>query len=148
MRALAPEGRVYQAGTLSGNPVAMAAGLATLELLEREDGWSRLDACGQDLERALGPVLERSPIPASLARVGSIFWLALYAAAPPRTAEAIDSRAAPLYAKLFHALLDAGIAIAPSAYEVGFLSLAHSHADLERLADALDRAFADGAGSE
>ena len=141
MRALAPEGSVYQAGTLSGNPVAMAAGLATLELMQREDGWTRLEALGRTLEQRLREVLATSPVEIGLARVGSIFWLSPFAATPPRTAEAIDARAAPYYAKLFHALLDDGIAIAPSAYEVGFLSLAHDEADVEQLAAGLAAAI-------
>ena len=103
MRHLAPEGRVYQAGTLSGNAAAMAAGLATLRVLEREDGWSRLDRDGD----------------------------------APRAAERIDPAAAQRYAPLFHALLDRRIALAPSAYEVAFLSLAHTPAHLDALRDAL-----------
>jgi glutamate-1-semialdehyde 2,1-aminomutase len=87
-------------------------------------------------------VLAAAPIPLSLARIGSIFWLALFTATPPRSAEAIDARTAPAYARVFHALLDAGVAIAPSAYEVGFLSLAHTEADIDRLAETLQSALA------
>jgi glutamate-1-semialdehyde 2,1-aminomutase len=141
MEQLAPLGGVYQAGTLSGNPVAMAAGLATLRVLERERVWERLEALGAALERALAPVVAAAPVPASLVRVGSLFWLALQDGLPPRSAAAVDPGAARLYAPLFHALLDQGIALAPSAYEVGFLSAAHREADLERLAAAVERAF-------
>ncbi len=141
MRELAPEGGVYQAGTLSGNPVAMAAGLATLNLMEREDGWRRLDALGNELQTLMDEALASGPIDSSLARVGSIFWLSLLSESTPRTAEAIAADAPALYAKLFHALLDDGIAIAPSAYEVGFLSLAHERGDVERLATSLATAM-------
>jgi glutamate-1-semialdehyde 2,1-aminomutase len=137
MRRLAPEGPVYQAGTLSGNAAAMAAGLATLRVLEREDGWSKLERTGEALERAIGPVLEAAPAPARLVRVGSLFWLSLQAGDPPRAAERIDGAAAERYAPIFHTLLDAGIALAPSAYEAGFLSLAHTPAHIARLRDAL-----------
>ena len=137
MRKLAPEGDVYQAGTLSGNPVAMAAGLKTLEILEREDGWDKLRALGQRLEHTLTPVLADAPIPARLARIGSIFWIALFADELPRRAEAIDARAPATYAKAFHVLLEHGIALAPSAFEVSFLSLAHTNADIDRLAAGL-----------
>jgi len=147
MRALAPEGSVYQAGTLSGNPVAMAAGLATLQLMEREDGWLGLESMGAELERALTDRLAALPVPAHLVRIGSIFWLSLLAAEPPRSAEAIPAGAAKIYARMFHALLDAGVAIAPSAYEVGFLSLAHSDRDIRRLADEIPRALARAAES-
>ena len=137
MRQLAPEGRVYQAGTLSGNAAAMAAGLATLRVLEREDGWSRLEHAGEALDRSLSPVLAESAIPARLVRMGSLFWLLLQDGDAPRAAERIDPAAAQRYAPLFHALLDRGIALAPSAYEVGFLSLAHTRAHLDALRDAL-----------
>ncbi len=141
MRELAPEGSVYQAGTLSGNPVAMAAGLATLDVLRETDGWQTLDENGRYLERTLGEVLRESPVEASLARLGSIFWIALLANAPPRAAEAVAAQSGEAYAPLFHSLLAEGIALAPSAYEVGFLSLAHGRADIDRLGDGLRNAF-------
>ncbi|MBN1240443.1 MAG: glutamate-1-semialdehyde 2,1-aminomutase [Gammaproteobacteria bacterium] len=141
MRHLSPEGNVYQAGTLSGNPIAMSAGLATLRTLRDEDGWSRLDALGRYLAETLSPVLAGSPVPASLARLGSMFWIALHAAEPPRTAEALDPRCGALYAKIFHDLLGQGVAIAPSAFEIAFLSTAHERRDVDRLADALAAAL-------
>jgi len=141
MRRLAPEGPVYQAGTLSGNAAAMAAGLATLRVLEREDGWVRLEAAGQELERALAPVLADAPLPVRLVRMGSLFWLSLQEGDAPRAADRIEPAAAERYAPIFHALLDRGIAIAPSAYEVGFLSLAHTPAHLAALRDALGAAL-------
>jgi glutamate-1-semialdehyde 2,1-aminomutase len=142
MAHLAPEGDVYQAGTLSGNPVAMAAGLETLRVLEEEDGWAQLETLGAYLADRLRSVLGHAPVPAALARAGSMFWLALHAETPPRSAAAIDGRAAGLYARIFHALIERGVALAPSAYEIGFLSLAHTRADIDRLGDALAAAFA------
>ena len=146
MRHLAPLGGVYQAGTLSGNAVAMAAGLAAVRTLEREDGWRRLEETGRQLEQLLTPVLARAPYPARLVRAGSLFWMSLQDGAAPRSAEAIDSTAAERYRPIFHALLDGGIALAPSAFEAGFLSLAHTPAHLERLRDALAAAFAASGG--
>ncbi|MBI4542056.1 MAG: glutamate-1-semialdehyde 2,1-aminomutase [Gemmatimonadetes bacterium] len=137
MRHLAPEGAVYQAGTLSGNAVAMAAGLATLRVLEREAGWARLEALGSALEEAMAPILERAPMPARLVRLGSLFWLSLQDGEPPRAAEAVESHAAERYRDLFHGLLRRGVALAPSAYEVGFLSLAHRPDHLARFAAAM-----------
>jgi len=142
MSQLAPLGGVYQAGTLSGNPVAMAAGLATLRVLERERAWERLEALGLELERRLAPVLGDAPLPIRLVRVGSLFWFSLQPGEPPRAAEAIEAAAARRYRPLFHALLDRGIALAPSAYEVGFLSTAHTSEHIERLAAALPAALA------
>jgi len=135
MERLAPQGDVYQAGTLSGNPVAMAAGLATLDTLEREDGWARLEALGDRLESRLGAVLANEGY--DLARLGSIFWMSLQKGPAPRRADAIETAAAGRYTPLFHGLLDRGISLAPSAFEVGFLSLAHTPSDVDRLADAV-----------
>ena len=136
MRHLSPEGTVYQAGTLSGNPLAMAAGIATLRVLERERGWTALERLGAALEESLRPVLERAPLPARLVRLGSIFWLCLQETAP-RSAEAVSPAAGERYRPLFHALLERGISLAPSAYEVGFLSTAHTPQDISRLATAV-----------
>jgi glutamate-1-semialdehyde 2,1-aminomutase len=136
-RHLAPEGAVYQAGTLSGNPVAMAAGLATLSILEREDGWNKLERLSDRLEELLAPVLARSSKPVSLVRLGSKFWLSLQAGDPPRSAEAVDDSGADRYRTMFHGLLERGINLAPSAYEVGFLSTAHDETHLAKLAAAL-----------
>ena len=137
MKNLAPEGGVYQAGTLSGNPVAMTAGLTTLKYLKEQQGWGSLEGLGRYLEERVGAVLKLSPVPACLVRIGSIFWIAWASSTPPRAAEAIDMNAASCYGKVFHGLLDRGIALAPSAYEVGFLSLAHTQSDIDRLADSL-----------
>jgi glutamate-1-semialdehyde 2,1-aminomutase len=142
MKNLAPLGGVYQAGTLSGNAVAMAAGLAQLRTLEREKGWARLEETGRKLEELLKPVLASAPHGAQLVRLGSLFWISLQDGDAPRSAEAIDSTAADRYRPIFHSLLDGGIALAPSAFEAGFLSLAHTTAHLERLRDALKSAFA------
>ena len=142
MKHLAPLGGVYQAGTLSGNAVAMAAGLATLRTLEREDGWRRLEAIGAELERLVIPVLARAPYGATFVREGSLFWISLQDGPAPRSAEAIDAAAGARYRPVFHSLLDAGVALAPSAFEAGFLSLAHTTAHLERLRDGLAAAFA------
>ena len=142
MQNLSPEGAVYQAGTLSGNPVAMTAGLATLRVLQKEDGWKRLEALGAYLEQQLDGVLADAPVPAKLCRLGSMFWIAWLAHEPPRTAEALDQRATAVYARVFHSLLDQGIALAPSAFEIAFLSLAHTRRDVDRLAEGLRTALA------
>ena len=145
MEHLAPLGGVYQAGTLSGNPVAMAAGLATLRVLEREQAWERLEALGSALDRLLEPVLAAASVPVQWIRQGSLFWLALQSGEPPRSAEAIDPRAAARYAGLFNALRERGIALAPSAYEVGFLSLAHTPEHLTRFGREVAVALAETA---
>ncbi len=149
MRLLAPEGPVYQAGTLSGNPVAMAAGLATLRTLEEEDGWGRLAALGAALEARLGPVLAEADPPGRLVRAGSLFWLDLGGRdAPPRRAEEIPPAQAERYRSIFPELLGRGVMLAPSALEVGFLSLAHREEDLDFLAVALAEALAAAPGAQ
>jgi glutamate-1-semialdehyde 2,1-aminomutase len=147
MERLAPLGDTYQAGTLSGNPVAMAAGLATLDCLERSQGWQQLEALGAELERLLAPVLARAPIPLTLVRVGSLFWLSLHEGGAPRNAAALTEREAARFAALFHAMLERGVYLPPSAYEACFLSLAHTRADLEEFADALAASLSVAASS-
>jgi glutamate-1-semialdehyde 2,1-aminomutase len=142
MARLAPDGDTYQAGTLSGNPVAMAAGRATLDLLGREAGWERLEARGAELERMLAPVLAAAAFPVHLVRVGSLFWLSLHAAGAPRVAAPLDGAESARFAALFHAMLDRGIYLPPSAYEACFLSLAHGSAELGRFVDALRESLA------
>ena len=142
MARLAPDGDTYQAGTLSGNPVAMASGIATLDVLAAENGWLRLEALGTQLERLLQPVLQEAPFPMHLVRLGSLFWLSLHEDAAPRTAATLSPRALERFAALFHAMLAEGVYLPPSAYEACFLSLAHTAADLERLAQSLRRVLA------
>jgi glutamate-1-semialdehyde 2,1-aminomutase len=142
MKHLSPEGGVYQAGTLSGNPVAMTAGLTTLRVLQKEDGWKRLEALGAYLEQTLTTVVAEAPLPATLVRLGSMFWIAWNTREAPRSAEALDTGAAKVYAGIFHSLLEQGIALAPSAFEIAFLSLAHTRRDIDRLAEGLRAALA------
>jgi glutamate-1-semialdehyde 2,1-aminomutase len=142
MRRLSPEGDVYQAGTLSGNPVAMSAGLASLDVLEKENGWQKLEALGSYLDERIGPVVAGADIPACLIRIGSIFWIALLTRTAPRSAEALHEQTGAAYAPLFHHALTHNVALAPSAFEVGFLSLAHERGDIDTLANALEGGFA------
>ncbi|HEY7928837.1 MAG TPA: glutamate-1-semialdehyde 2,1-aminomutase [Steroidobacteraceae bacterium] len=139
MELVAPAGPVYQAGTLSANPLAMCAGLATLKRLEDGHVYRQLEALGERLEKGLEGAQR-----VALQRVGSIFWLRSASAAPGgkpaspiRSLGALPADAAAGYAPLFHRLLDEGIYLAPSAYEVGFLSAAHEEADIDRLIAAL-----------
>jgi len=141
MARLAPDGDTYQAGTLSGNPVAMASGIATLDVLAAENGWERLESLGAQLEHLLQPVLREAPFPIHLVRAGSLFWLSLHENGAPRTAATLPPQAVERFAALFHAMLAEGIYLPPSAYEACFLSLAHTAADLERLAQGLRSAL-------
>jgi glutamate-1-semialdehyde 2,1-aminomutase len=141
MQRLAPLGDTYQAGTLSGNPVAMAAGLTTLDILFEQSGWERLEQIGAAAERALAPVLAEAPFPIHFVRAGSLFWMSFHDAAAPRTAVSMSPKAIERYSALFHAMLDRGVYLPPSAYEACFLSLAHTSADVEQLARAMREAL-------
>ena len=129
MDCLSPEGPVYQAGTLSGNPLAMAAGLAQLRELEAQNGWARLEQLGAILEQSVRETLKAMNRKFTFHRVGSMFCLfftegAVYDLATAQTSD----RAA--FAKFFHGCLDSGVYFAPSQFETGFISLAHSEEDL------------------
>ena len=141
MAHVAPEGPVYQAGTLSGNPVAMTAGLATLQVLEREDGWRRLEALGQHWTKRVTEVLARSGAPVSFRGIGSMFWFCFDSVEAPRSFSGIPTSGAGRYARFFSALIERGVYFAPSAYEVGFLNLAMTEADLDQAAEAVEYAL-------
>jgi len=145
MEQLAPLGPIYQAGTLSGNPVAMAAGAATLNALLADDGrvWTDLEALGARLETGIRGVFEAHDLGWTVVRRGSILWMALQDGATPVTAEDIDSGAAARYAKLHSALLDRGVYLAPSAYEVTFVSAAHDDAVIDQTITAIDEAVSE-----
>ena len=139
MELVAPAGPVYQAGTLSANPVAMCAGLAMLQRLEDGGVYARLEALGARLETAVARIPHLA-----IQRVGSVFWFCLTAsgrpALPIRRTAAAPADAGANYARIYHPLLESGIYLAPSAWEVGFLSAAHSETDIDILADALGNA--------
>ncbi len=139
MDQLAPDGPVYQAGTLSGNPVAMAAGLACLETLENTNAWSALETLGSSLDAGFEALKARQTLPFELVRVGSLFWLAphLDGGTQVRSAEALPASFGDDYRPLHARLLADRVYLAPSAFEVGFLSTAHTEADVHRLVEAL-----------
>jgi glutamate-1-semialdehyde 2,1-aminomutase len=142
MARLAPDGDTYQAGTLSGNPVAMASGIATLDTLIRDDGWQKLEALGAQLETLLEPVVADAGFPVHLTRAGSLFWMSFHEAGAPRTAAPLTEAATKRFSALFHAMLDRGVYLPPSAYESCFLSLAHTRDDMQRFTQALRESFA------
>jgi glutamate-1-semialdehyde 2,1-aminomutase len=142
MELVAPAGPVYQAGTLSANPLAMSAGLAALQQLLDGRIYGQLEALGARLERAL------DGIPGlAVQRVGSIFWICISGHGRPTTPMRTPARfpldAGASFKGPFHALLEQGIYLAPSAFEVGFLSAAHTEAHVDELAAALRTLLAD-----
>lgn len=143
---VAPLGPVYQAGTLSGNPVGMAAGFATLQILRESNIYNSLEALGAHLEASLTKIFHKYNAGASLVRQGSIFWIHLGGGPAPRSAKNITKDAARRFAPLYHYLINRGIYFGPSAYEVGFLSAAHDRSHVDGLAAAIDSAFSEGIG--
>lgn len=145
MSLLAPKGPVYQAGTLSGNPLAMAAGAKTLEIMTRDSVWESLEKLGSQLEAGVLEFQDKCAQPFCLIRQGSIFWFCLGSSEAPKCAEDIPDGAAERYRKMHSICMQRGIYLAPSSYEVGFLSTAHSPKDIDRflevLAESLPRAL-------
>ncbi|WP_193214478.1 glutamate-1-semialdehyde 2,1-aminomutase [Luteolibacter marinus] len=130
MDLLAPIGPVYQAGTLSGNPLAMAAGLAQLKELSKPSGFPRLEQLGAHFEAGLRSLMDAKGIPYRLNRVGSMFCL-FFTDREIVNVDDVMKQDLELFKKLFWGCLDKGIYLAPSPYETGFLSLAHTEADLD-----------------
>ena len=140
MEHLSPLGPVYQAGTLSGNPLAMAAGAKTLDLLTG-DAYDRMEELGALLEERLNPVLEKHGYPMRLVRRESLFWLSPGDAEPANRADLIPKNAGSLYADVHAALLNRGYMLAPSAYEIGFISTSHDESHILGLVEAMDDAL-------
>jgi glutamate-1-semialdehyde 2,1-aminomutase len=130
MDCLAPLGGVYQAGTLSGNPLAMAAGIAALEELKAIDAYARLESLGAQLEAGLRDAARSANIPVQFNRCGSMFCGYFTDQPVHNVADAMRSDRTR-FAKYFHGLLDEGVYLAPSQFEAGFLSTAHTGADIE-----------------
>jgi glutamate-1-semialdehyde 2,1-aminomutase len=140
MEQLAPLGPVYQAGTLSGNPLATAAGLAVLELLD-DAAYRMLDGRAEELARLLPPVIEEAGVAVQVPRVGPLVGLFFSDAPVTNYDEANASVANGVYARFFTAMLERGVAFAPGPYEAIFPSLAHTWNDIERTVDLASAAI-------
>ena len=130
MDCLAPLGPVYQAGTLSGNPLAMAAGLAALDELANRDAYAQLNTLGQHLEAGMTAAARSAGVAVRWQRIGSMFCGYFTDRPVWNLADAMHSDRTR-FAKFFHGMLDAGIYLAPSQFEAGFISTAHTEADIE-----------------
>jgi glutamate-1-semialdehyde 2,1-aminomutase len=137
MDQVAPAGPVYQAGTLSANPVGMRAGLAGLRKMEAVDGWATLDARAAAFCEELARGFSTLSTPLDVVRHASLFWIRRHAPGPVRNPACIPAGNAAWFARFFHAAVDRGVYLPPSSYEVGFLSLAHDAAILARAVGAL-----------
>lgn len=141
MAQVAPEGPVYQAGTLSGNPLAVAAGIACLRELSRPGQYGKLETLTRRLAEGLKEAAVQAGVPLTVNRVGSM-WTAFFTNEPVfdyTTAKRADTAR---YARFFHHLLDAGVYLPPSQFEAAFVSLAHTEGDVDRTVEAARAAFA------
>lgn len=138
MDLVAPLGPVYQAGTLSGNPVGMAAGLATLKKMEKENGWEKINLSTQKFSEKINQFFLDKNLPLSFDHYGSLFWIR--AGSSPkkiRTIEQILPQQNEIFKKIFTSCLKHGVYLSPNAYEVGFVSLAHDSKILDAASDII-----------
>ena len=142
MHCIAPLGAVYQAGTLSGNPVAVAAGLATLKQVQAPGFYQQLASATQLLVTGLTAAARASNLPFSAQHVGGMFGVYFRATPPQSYAEVMQCDKAA-FNHFFHSMLDAGIYLAPSAYEAGFVSAAHGAAEIDKTITAAQRVFSE-----
>jgi glutamate-1-semialdehyde 2,1-aminomutase len=140
MECVAPLGPVYQAGTLSGNPVAVAAGIATLSLTQAPDFYVSLEMTTRALAEGLAGAAKRNGIPFTAQSIGGMFGMYFSPSIPDSYAQVMACDR-DRFNRFFHAMLDAGIYLAPSAFEAGFVSAAHQDADIAQTLAAADVAF-------
>lgn len=142
MEFIAPTGPVYQAGTLSGNPIAMAAGLACLTELSKAGNEEKLAAQTKTLAEGFKALADKHGVPLTVQYVGGMFGLFFTEQAEINNFQDVMKCDAAKFNRFFHLMLEEGIYLAPSAFEAGFMSLAHSEADIQATLEAADRAFA------
>jgi glutamate-1-semialdehyde 2,1-aminomutase len=142
MERVAPAGPVYQAGTLSGNPLAVAAGRATLAVLAADGGaaYRRLEAAGARLQAGIEGACAARGIPCRVERQGSMLGL-FFAAGPVRNIEDVDASDRAFFARVFHNLVSEGVHLPPSPYETLFVSLAHGDEEIDATVEAFKRAL-------
>jgi glutamate-1-semialdehyde 2,1-aminomutase len=140
MDRVAPAGPVYQAGTLSGNPLAVAAGLATLRRLQKENPYDKLESLGVRLEGGLLAAAAQANVPARMNRVGSMFTL-FFTDRDVFDFESAKTSDMHRFNRFFHAMLDQGVFLPPSQFEAAFISAAHTAADIDRTIEAAVKAF-------
>ncbi len=141
MEVVAPLGGVYQAGTLAGNPVAMQAGLTTLELIDEDGFYEDLEKKSRTLVDGLQRLADEAGIPFSTNRVGSMFGFFFSAAKPITTLSQVMNSDSEMFNRFFHAMLKSGVNLAPSPFESGFVSAAHADKEIEATLTAARAAF-------
>ena len=142
MASIAPDGPVYQAGTLSGNPVAMAAGLATLELIDAEGFYEALGRQTEALVQGLAAAAVAANVPVSVEHAGGMFGLVFTDSGPVRSFDQVAAADIDRFKAFFHGMLDEGVYLAPSAFEAGFVSAAHGDDEIESTIAAAKKVLA------
>jgi glutamate-1-semialdehyde 2,1-aminomutase len=140
MQKLAPLGPVYQAGTLSGNPVAVAAGISTLKLVEEKGFQEKIEATTRSLVEGLQAEAKKAGVAFSAQSIGSMFGL-YFRASPPKSFAEVMQCDKDRFNRFFHAMLARGVYLAPSAYEAGFVSAAHGRSEIDATLSAAREAF-------
>ena len=141
MQMVAPLGPMYQAGTLSGNPLAVAAGVATLTELQRPGVYEQLEATAVRFTEGVAAAFREAEVPSTINRVASMFT-GFFNPGPVTSLAQVEQSDTAIYGRYFHALLDRGVYIAPSQFEAGFVSIAHTDADIDRAIEAVVEALA------
>lgn len=142
MQMMAPEGPVYQAGTLSGNPLAMTAGIETLKVLRQGDVYAELERKAARLEQGMANAVSKAGAPVCISRVGSLLT-AFFTAGPVVDYESAKSADTERFGEFFRNLLERGVYWPPSQFEAAFVSLAHSDDDIETTIEAMNQALVD-----
>jgi glutamate-1-semialdehyde 2,1-aminomutase len=142
MASIAPDGPVYQAGTLSGNPVAMAAGLATLQAIDEPGFYEQLSEKTAELAEGLSTAAAEAGIPLSVEYQGGMFGFVFTDKGPVRSFDQVAAADVERFKRFFHGMLDAGVYFAPSAFEAGFVSAAHGETEIAATLDAARQVLA------
>lgn len=140
MELVAPLGPMYQAGTLSGNPLAMSAGIAALDLLKAPGTWEKLEKASADLTSGIGAAAQAAGVPIQQTRVGTMFTT-FFSEVHPKDWSTVAAADKDRFGRFFQKMLENGVYLAPSAFEAGFMSTAHTDADIEATVAAAEKAF-------
>ena len=140
MQLVAPAGPMYQAGTLAGNPLAMSAGLATLDLIREEKAWDEMEARGRQLDEGIASAANRAGVPIQQTRVGTM-RTTFFSETQPIDWNTVKAADKALFAKFFQKMLENGVYLAPSQFEAGFLSIMHDESVIAATLDAVEETF-------
>jgi glutamate-1-semialdehyde 2,1-aminomutase len=140
MQMVAPAGPMYQAGTLAGNPLAMSAGIATLDLIHNAGIWEAMEACGQRLDAGIESAAKKAGVPIQQTRVGTM-RTTFFSETPPVDWNTVKVADKVQFGKFFQKMLERGVYLAPSQFEAGFLSIVHDESVIAATLEAVEETF-------